>query len=97
MTNDDEKLKDKIISDVHPNISEDFLRKTLDSILIKNNFISVNNGGTLSLYAFLRRHQFFLIGCIVLSVFALQLGHQNYVDEELLHIDTLSMSSFSVL
>ena len=35
MTNDDEKLKYKIISDVHPKLSKDFSRKTLDSIFIK--------------------------------------------------------------
>ena len=35
MTNEDEKLKDKIISDVHPKLSENFSRKTLDSIFKK--------------------------------------------------------------
>ena len=42
MTNDDEKLKDKILSDFHPKLSKDFSRKTLDSIFIKNKTSSVN-------------------------------------------------------
>jgi len=97
MTNEDEKLKDKIISDVHPELSENFSRKTLDSIFIKNKYSSVNNDRTLSLFRFIRRHQFLLTGLLFVGAFALQQGHQKYVDDELLHIDTLSMSSFSVL
>jgi len=97
MTNDDEKLKDKIISDVHPKLSKDFSRKTLDSIFIKNKTSSVNIDGTLGLFGFIRRHQFLLTGLLFVGAFALQLGHQKYVDDDLLHIDTLSMSSFSVL
>jgi hypothetical protein len=38
-----------------------------------------------------------LLGCLLLGVFVLQQGHQKSVYEELLQIDTLSMSSFSVL
>ena len=97
MTNDDEKLKDKIISDVHPKLSKDFSRKTLDSIFIKNKTSSVNIDGTLGLFGLIRRHQFLLTGLLFVGAFALQQGHQKYVDDELLHIDTLSMSSFSVL
>ena len=97
MTNEDEKLKDKIISDVHPMLSENFSRKTLDSIFIKNETSSVNNDGTLGFFGFIRRHQFLLTGLLFVGAIALQQGHQKYVDDELLHIDTLSMSSFSVL
>lgn len=97
MTNEDEKLKDKIISDVHPKISEDFSKKTLESILVKIKPSTVNNDGTLSFFRFIRRHQFLLTGLLFVGAVALQQGHQKYVDEELLHIDTLSMSSFSVL
>ena len=97
MTNDDEKLKDKIISDVHPKLSKDFSRKTLDSIFIKNKTSSVNIDGTLGLFGFISRHQFLLTGLLFVGAFALQQGHQKYVDDDLLHIDTLSMSSFSVL
>ena len=97
MTNDDEKLKEKIIFDVHPKLSENFSTKTLDSIFLKNKFLRVNNDGSLSLLGFIRRYQFLLIGLLFVGAFALQQGHQKYVDDELLHIDTLSMSSFSVL
>ena len=97
MTYEDEKLKDKIISDVHPKLSEDFSRKTLDSIFIKATLSNANKDGTLKLVAFIRRHQFLLTGLLFVGAFALQQGHQKYVDDELLHIDTLSMSSFSVL
>jgi hypothetical protein len=97
MTNDDEKLKDKIIFDIHPKLPENFSTKTLDSIFIKGNFSSANKDGTLKLVAFIRRHQFLLTGLLFVGAFALQQGHQKYVDDELLHIDTLSMSSFSVL
>ena len=97
MNDDDKKLKDKIVFDVHPKLSEDFSRKTLDDIFIKKDLISANNDGTLRLFSFTSRHKFILLGCLLLGVFALQQGHQKFIDEELLHVDTLSMSSFSVL
>lgn len=97
MNNDDMKLKDKIVFDVHPKLSEKFSKKTLDDIFINKNLMSSNNDGTLGLFAFTGRHKFFLLGCLLLGVFALQQGHQKFVYEELLQIDTLSMSSFSVL
>ena len=97
MNNDDMKLKDKIAFDVHPKLSEDFSRKTLDDIFIKKDLISANNDGTLRLFSFASRYKFILLGCLLLGVFALQQGHQKFIDEELLNVDTLSMSSFSVL
>ena len=97
MNNEDMKLKDKIVFDVHPKLSEDFSKKTLDAIFTNKNFISSNNDGTLGLFAFVGRHRFLLFGCLLFGVFVLQQGHQKFVYEELLQIDTLSMSSFSVL
>ena len=97
MNNDDMKLKDKIAFDVHPKLSEDFSRKTLDDIFIKKDLIIANNDGTLRLFSFASRHKFILLSCLLLGVFALQQGHQKFIYEELLNIDTLSMSSFSVL
>ena len=97
MNNDDIKLKDKIVFDVHPKLSEDFSTKTLDDVFIKKNLISSNNDGALGLFAFVGRYKFLLLGCLLLGVFALQQGNQKFVYEELLQIDTLSMSSFSVL
>ena len=97
MNNDDMKLKDKIAFDVHPQLSEDFSTKTLDTIFTDKNFISSNVNGTLGLFAFVDRHKFILLGCLLLGAFVLQQGHQKSVYEELLQIDTLSMSSFSVL
>ena len=35
MNDDDKKLKDLIVFDTHPKISEEFSKKTLDSILSK--------------------------------------------------------------
>jgi len=97
MNDDDKKLKDQIVFDAHPKLSEEFSKKTLDDIFRKNNLISANKDGTLSLFSFASRHKFVLLGCLLLGVFALQQGHQKFIDEELLHVDTLSMSSFSVL
>jgi len=97
MNNDDMKLKDKIAFDVHPKLSEDFSTKTLDTIFTDKNFINSNVNGTLGLFAFVDRHKFILLGCLLLGAFVLQQGHQKSVYEELLQIDTLSMSSFSVL
>lgn len=97
MNNDDMKLKDKIVFDVHPKISEEFSTKTLDDIFINKNWARSNNDGTLGLFAFVGRHKFLLLGCLLLVVFVLQQGHQRSVYEELLQVDTLSMSSFSVL
>jgi hypothetical protein len=97
MNDDDKKLKDQIVFDVHPKLSEDFSRKTLDTTFSRNNLISANNYGTLRLFSFASRHKFILLGCLLLGVFALQQGHQKFIYEELLNIDTLSMSSFSVL
>jgi hypothetical protein len=91
------KLKDKIAFDVHPKLSEEFSIKTLNNIFINKNLISSNIDGTLGLFSFVGRHKFLLLGCLLLSVFVLQQGHQKSVYEELLQIDTLSMSSFSVL
>ncbi|WP_146188576.1 hypothetical protein [Limnohabitans sp. 2KL-51] len=91
------KLKDKIAFDVHPKFSEDFSTKSLDTIFTDKNFISSNVNGTLGLFAFVDRHKFILLGCLLLGAFVLQQGHQKSVYEELLQIDTLSMSSFSVL
>lgn len=97
MNNEDMKLKDKIAFDVHPKLSEEFSTKTLDAIFTDKNLISSNNDGTLGLFAFVDRHKFLLLGCLLLGIFALQQGHQQSINEELLHVDTLSMSSFSVL
>lgn len=97
MNDDDNKLKDKIVFDVHPKLSEDFSRKTLDDFFINKDLISANNDGTLRLFSFASKHKFILLGCLLLGVFALQQGHQILIDKELLHVDTLSMSSFSVL
>ena len=97
MNNEDMKLKDKIAFDVHPKLSEEFSTKTLDAIFTDENLISSNVNGTLGLFAFVDRHKFILLGCLLLGAFVLQQGHQKSVYEELLQIDTLSMSSFSVL
>ena len=97
MNNDDMKLKDKIVFDVHPKLSEDFSTKNLDAIFTNKSLIGSNSDGTLDLFAFVGRHKFLLLVCLLLSVFVLQQGHQKSVYEELLQIDTLSMSSFSVL
>ena len=97
MNDDDKKLKDQIVFDAHPKLSEEFSRKTLDSIFSTNNLISANNDGTLRLFYLAIRYKFILLGCLLLGVFAIQQGHQNFIYEELLNIDTLSMSSFSVL
>ena len=97
MNDDDKKLKDKIVFDVHPKLSEDFSTKTLDTIFTDKNFISSNVNGTLGLFAFVDRHKFILLGCLLLGAFVLQQSHQKSEYEELLQIDTLSMSSFSVL
>jgi len=97
MNNDDMKLKDKIAFDVHPKLSEEFSTKTLNNIFINKNLISSNIDGTLGLFSFVGRHKFLLLGCLLLGVFVLQQGHQQSINEELLHVDTLSMSSFSVL
>ena len=97
MNDDDKKLKDQIVFDAHPKLSEEFSKKTLDDIFRKNNLISANKDGTLSLFSFASRYKFILLGCLLLGVIALQQGHQKFIYEELLNIDTLSMSSFSVL
>jgi hypothetical protein len=97
MNDDDKKLKDLIVFDTHPKISEEFSKKTLDSIFFKKDLISANHDGTLRLFSFANRYKFILLGCLLLAAFALQQGHQKFIDEELLHVDTLSMSSFSVL
>ena len=97
MNNEDMKLKDKIAFDVQPKLSEEFSKKTLDAIFIDKNLISSNNDGTLGLFAFVDRHKFILLGCLLLGAFVLQQSHQKSEYEELLQIDTLSMSSFSVL
>jgi hypothetical protein len=97
MNDDDKKLKDQIVFDAHPKLSEEFSRKALDSIFSTNNLISANNDGTLRLFSFVSRYKFILLGCLLLGVFAIQQGHQKFIYEELLNIDTLSMSSFSVL
>ena len=97
MNNDDMKLKDKIAFDVHPKLSEDFSTKTLNNIYINKKLIRFNKYGTLGLFAFVDRHKFILLGCLLLGAFVLQQSHQKSEYEELLQIDTLSMSSFSVL
>ena len=97
MNNDDMKLKDKIVFDVHPKLSEDFSTKTLNNIYINKKLIRFNKDGTLGLFAFVDRHKFILLGCLLLGAFVLQQSHQKSEYEELLQIDTLSMSSFSVL
>jgi len=97
MNDDDKKLKDQIVFDAHPKLSGEFSRQTLDNIFCKNNLISANNDGTLRVFSFASRYKFILLGCLLLGVFALQQGHQKFIYEELLNIDTLSMSSFSVL
>ena len=79
MNNDDMKLKDKIVFDVHPKLSEEFSTKILDDIFINKNLISSNNDGTLGLFAFICRDKFFLLGCLFLGVFVLQQGHQESV------------------
>ena len=38
MNNEDMKLKDKIAFDVHPKLSEDFSKKTLNNIYINKKF-----------------------------------------------------------
>ena len=97
MNDDDKKLKDLIVFDTHPKISEEFSKKTLDSIFFKKDLISANNDGTLRVFSFASRYKFILLGCLLLGIFAFQQGHQKFIDEELLNVDTLSMSSFSVL
>jgi hypothetical protein len=97
MNNDEMKLKNKIVFDVHPELSKDFSTKTLNHIYINKNLIGSNSDGTLGLFAFVGRHKFLLLGCLLLSLFVLQQSHKKFVHEELLQIDTLSMSSFSVL
>ena len=97
MNNEDMKLKDMIAFDVHPKLSEDFSTKTLDTIFTDKKFIRSNVNGTLGLFAFVDRHKFILLGCLLLGAFVLQQSHQKSEYEELLQIDTLSMSSFSVL
>jgi len=97
MTNDDEKLKYKINSDIHPKISDAFYKKTLESLLLSKNLFSINNDGTLHFLKALKKQQLLITGFLLLGLIALHQANQLFVDEELLHVDTLSLSSFSVL
>ena len=44
MNDDDKKLKDQIIFDAHPKLSEEFSKKTLDDIFINivNEFLDIS-------------------------------------------------------
>ena len=97
MTNDEKKLKEMILSDAHPKLSDDFFENTFDKILTRRHIDVNHQNGSLKLGAFIRRHQLVILSFLFIGAFALHQGHQKYVEEELLHIDTLSMSSFSAL
>ena len=97
MTNDDVKLKNQILADNHPKLSNDFFESTFHKVTSSTHAVTINKDGSLNLFTFIRKHQFLLIGFLLTSALVMHQGHQKYVDEELLHIDTLSLSSFSVL
>jgi len=97
MTNDDVKLKNQILFDNHPKLSNDFFESAFRGLESSINTVTINKDGSINLLKFFRKHQFILIGFLLISALVMHQGHQKYVDEELLHIDTLSLSSFSVL
>jgi len=98
MNHDDQFLKNLILKDDAPQLPSSFAQQTVQRIHLTLPQPHHTNNNSLTLISGMHARKRWLIGALVLiGAFALQQQHQTLLDEELLKIDTLSMSSFSVL
>lgn len=97
MNNADRQLRDRIVSDAHHNLSDDFSNRVIRSLQAKRRLGEYGCTQQLGLRGLIRRYQLLVLVGLIVGAVAAHQGYQNTVDEELLQVDVLSMSSASVL
>jgi len=98
MNHDDQHLKNIIRSESSPNLPSSFVEQTVHRLQLPVQKDHHLNHGLLALNDWLFSHKWWLMGFILLlGALVLQHQQQASIDDELIQIDTLSMSSFSVL
>lgn len=98
MSHHDEHLKDIIRADKPPQLPPAFADQTVRRLHLPVHKVQHLNGKTLALNVGMQRYKWWLMSIgLLISALALHQQHQAAMDEDLMYIDTLSMSSFSVL
>jgi len=98
MKHHDQHLKKIILAETPPQLPSAFVEQTVRRLQLPVQKVQNLSGGSWALNEWVQSHKWWLMGAVLLiSALALQHQQQNSMDEDLMHIDTLSMSSFSVL
>jgi DNA polymerase III psi subunit len=98
MDDHDQQLKNIVRNETQPKLPPLFIGQTLRRLQLPAQKVHHLNGDSLALIDWVQSHKWWLIGAVIFaSALALQQQRQSSTDEDLFQIDTLSMSSFSVL
>lgn len=96
MNDHDQHLKKIILDETPPQLHSAFVEQTVRRLQLPVQKVQHLSGGSLALNEWVQSHKWWLMGAVLLMC-TLALQHRVSLDEDLLHIDTLSMSTFSVL
>ncbi len=97
MSQNDHHLKQILRADTAPQLPPTFVAQTLQRLHLPNETRRQQTDQTMVLTHWMEKNKWWLMGLVLLGFWALQQQPQSLIDEELLRIDTLSMSSFLVL
>jgi hypothetical protein len=97
MNNDDQKLKNQIVSDPIPNLPQKFIEQSLHRLQLEQIQKSPQGNTVLLINYWDHNKKWLYITLTIISILMIYHYQQTMVDEDLLRIDTLSMSSLSIL
>lgn len=104
MNNQDDTLKQAIRQAPHPRLRPDFTEKTLARLAkttpVDQAALVLSQGNTLALGGLgsvVRRRWLLVVACVVAAVVTVQAVQMMNAEDDLLELDTLSMSSLLVL
>lgn len=96
MPQDDQHLKNLLRADTPPALPDTFVEHTVRRLRLPTQAPLAHGHHVLAWGGWVQKNKWWLAGAVLLAAWAVQ-QHPTPIDEDLLQIDTLSMSSFSVL
>lgn len=96
MPQDDQHLKNLLRADTPPALPDTFVEHTVRRLQLPTQAPVVHGHHVLVWGGWVQKNKWWLTGAVLLAALALQ-QQLTAIEDDLLQIDTLSMSSFSVL
>lgn len=97
MKTEDRNLKHILQSDKPPKLPDEFVTQTVNRLSLDNTHVVSDENHAMAVMTWAIKHKWFALGVAVFIALIVQHHLQSSIEEELLHIDTLSMYSLSVL